>query len=54
MKVISRKTIVFPKLNWGINKGAIRELPKDKKAAEIILANSVISEIKEEKKEENK
>ena len=47
MKVISRKTIVFPKLNWGINKGETKELPKDKKAAEIILANSVISEVKQ-------
>ena len=47
MKVISRKTIVFPKLNWGINKGETKELPKDKKAAEIILATSVISEVKQ-------
>ena len=47
MKVTSRKTIVFPKLNWGISKGATKELPKDKKAAEIILATSVISEVKQ-------
>ena len=47
MKVTSRKTISFPKLNWGINKGSTKELSKDKKAAEIILANSVISEVKQ-------
>ena len=46
MKVTSKKNVSFPSLNFGINKGETKELPKDKKAAEIILANSVISEVK--------
>ena len=46
MKVTSTKNISFPKLNWGINKGEVRELPEEKDVAEIILANPVISEVK--------
>jgi len=49
MKVTSRKNIVFPKLNFGINKGCIRDLPKDEKMAKIILAHPVISEVKKDK-----
>lgn len=44
MKVTSRKSITFPSLKWGINKGEVRELPEDKKAQEAILAHSAISE----------
>ena len=49
MKVTSKKTISFPKLDWGINKGKIRELPKNKEAAEIILSHPAITEKKEDK-----
>jgi len=48
MKVISTKNISFPGLNWGINKGIVRELPKDKKAQEIILAHPAITKLKVE------
>ena len=55
MKVTSKKSISFPSLNWGINKGKTRELPKDKKAQEIILAHPAINEAgKSESKVEDK
>ena len=44
MKVFSKKSVSFPKLSWGINAGKTRELPKDKKAREAILAHPAISE----------
>lgn len=51
MKVTSRKTIDFPKYNWGIRAGEERELPKDKQAAEAIQSNRYISVIKPEAKD---
>lgn len=59
--VTSTKSISFPKLNWGINEGAERELPEDKEAQERILSEDCISvvgekkvEIKNKSKEDNK
>lgn len=49
-KAFSKKSISFPKFNWGINAGKTRELPKDKKAREAILAHPAITEVKEGKK----
>lgn len=46
MKVISSKSISFPKLKWGINAGDVRELPEGKEAQKRILAEPEISEIK--------
>ena len=64
MKVTSKKTISFSKINWGIHAGEERELPKEKKAQEIILAHPAITEVgggsktnkstKEEKTKETK
>lgn len=48
-KVTSTKSVEFPKLNWGINAGATRELPEDPKAQEQILAHSAISIVEGEK-----
>ncbi len=48
MQVISNKNVSFPKLNWGINKGIVGELPKDKKMQEIILAHPAITTLKVE------
>ncbi len=45
MKVKSTKNLSFPKLNWGINKGQERELPKDEKEKEIILNHPAISKV---------
>lgn len=42
-RVTSTKSVSFPKLNWGINAGAERELPEEVEAQEIILAHSAIS-----------
>ena len=54
MKVISTKSVSFPKLDWGITKGDIRELPADKDAQKVILAHPAISEVKETKSKEDK
>ena len=54
MKVTSKKTISFSKLNWGINKGEERELPEDKEAQEIILAHKAISEVGKSKSQERR
>lgn len=57
MKVTSSKTIRFPKFNWGMERGAVRELPKDKEAAEAILNHPAITEVagnKEKEKSEPK
>lgn len=43
MKVTSTKTISFPSLGWGINAGEVRDLPKDEKARETILASKYIT-----------
>lgn len=50
-KVTSKKSISFPKLNWGINTGETRELPDEKYAQERILSEVCITPISEEKKE---
>lgn len=42
MKVTSRKTISFPKLSWGIERGEEKDLPTDKEAQEAILASPFI------------
>jgi hypothetical protein len=47
--VTSRKSVDFPKLNWGITAGETRELPEDKKAQAVILAHPAISKSKEKK-----
>lgn len=46
MKITSSMTIDFPKLGFSIEKGEIKDLPDDKKAQEIILSNSYVSEVK--------
>jgi hypothetical protein len=46
MKATSTKSISFPKLNWGINAGEVKELPEDKEAQARILAEPEISEVK--------
>lgn len=50
-KVTSKSSVSFPKLNWGINAGTERELPKDKEACAVILAHPDISEVTETKEE---
>jgi hypothetical protein len=50
MKVTSRRSVHFPKLNWGITAGDVRELPEDKDMQRIILAHPAISEIKKGEK----
>jgi hypothetical protein len=47
MRVTSKKSISFVKLNWGITAGEIRELPEDKEAQKRILAEPEIEEVKE-------
>lgn len=46
MKVTSRKSIHFPKFDWGITAGETRELPENKEAQEAILANPHIEKVK--------
>lgn len=46
MLVISKKSMSFPKLNWGITAGEPRELPEDKEAQERILQEPEIVEYK--------
>ena len=53
MIVTSKKTITFPGLKWGIAKGEEKELPKDKKVAEAILAHQAISEVGEKPDSQN-
>lgn len=45
MKVTSTKSISFPKLNWGITAGEIKELPEDKEAQERILQEESIKKV---------
>lgn len=53
-KVISTKSISFPKLGWGISAGEEKELPEDKKAQERILQEVEIKKVeKEEIKKDN-
>lgn len=42
-KVTSTKSISFPKLNWGITAGEVRELPEDKDAQERIMQEPEIT-----------
>lgn len=44
-KVTSKRTLNFPKLGWGIEKGEEKELPKEKDAQEAVLAHWAISEV---------
>ena len=43
MKVTSTKSLHFPKLNWGITAGTVRDLPEDKAAQARILAEPGIT-----------
>lgn len=45
MKVTSKKELYFPKFNFGIKKGEVRDLPEDKEAQKVILAHNSISEL---------
>lgn len=45
MKVSSKKSVYFPKLNWGINAGETRDLPDGIEAQSIILAHNAISKV---------
>jgi len=49
MKATSTISIDFPKLHWGINAGAERELPESPEAQAIILAVPEITKVKEKK-----
>jgi hypothetical protein len=42
-KVISTKSISFPKLGWGITEGVETELPAEKEAQERILMETEIT-----------
>lgn len=42
-KVISTRSISFPKFNWGITEGIEKDLPEDKEAQERILQEPEIS-----------
>lgn len=46
-KVTSTKSIRFPKLNWGISAGEIKELPEEKEAQERILQEFEITKVEE-------
>lgn len=43
MKVTSTKSVSFPKFDWGITAGEIRDLPEDKDAQDVILAHPAIT-----------
>jgi hypothetical protein len=49
MKITSTKSISFPKFDWGITAGDVRELPADKEAQKIILAHPAIADARKEK-----
>lgn len=53
-KVTSRKTLVFPKLGWGIKKGETKELPKDEKSQAEILKSNYIKLAEEKTAKTNK
>ena len=53
MKVISTKSISFPKLGWGISAGEEKDLPEGKEAQERILLEPEISVVGENKKVES-
>lgn len=50
MKVTSKKSIRFNKLDWGINKGCEIELPKDEETQKIILKHPLIIKVKKSEK----
>jgi hypothetical protein len=54
MKAISSKSISFPKYQWGINAGEVRELPDDKEAQKRILSEPEISEVRGTKENKEK
>ena len=54
MKVTSNKTIDFPGLGWGIARGDEKELPKDKDAAEAIMAHPAIVEVGKSKSQDRR
>jgi hypothetical protein len=54
MKVTSTTSVEFPKLKWSIRKGETKDLPKDQKEAEHILAHSDILKVEETKVEKKK
>ena len=54
MKVISTKSISFPKLKWGISQGEVKELPEDKEAQERILQEIEITLVESVSKKEIK
>ena len=47
MKIISRKTIDFPKFKFGLKAGEKKELPDNKEAQKAILANRYITKVGE-------
>jgi hypothetical protein len=49
MQVTAKTSVDFPKLGWGINAGDVRELPEDKDAQAVILAEPTISEVQSKK-----
>lgn len=53
MKVTSQADIEFPKLGWSIRAGETKDLPEDKEAQKIILANGNIAEAGGTKKGES-
>ena len=46
MQVTATKSLSFPKLQWGISVGDVRELPEGKAAQARILAEPEISEVR--------
>lgn len=53
-KVTSTKSISFPKLNWGISAGEVKELPEEKEAQERILQEFEITKVEENNNIKNK
>ena len=45
MEVTSKKSVHFPKFNWGINAGEKRTLPENEEAQKAILAHKSISKV---------
>ena len=50
MKVMARRSVEFPKLNWAISQGDTKELPEDKDAQARILQHPAIVPIKTDTK----
>ena len=47
MKIVSTKSISFPKFDFGMTADVPVELPKDKKVQDVVLAHPSVSEVKE-------